>query len=60
MLSRWILSNFKSYTGNTSLKLAPLTLLCGANSSGKSSILQSMLLIKQTLENGFHARRDGG
>lgn len=50
MLSRWILSNFKSYTGNTSLKLAPLTLLCGANSSGKSSILQSMLLIKQTLE----------
>lgn len=50
MLARWSLSNFKSYNGSKSLSLAPLTLLCGANSSGKSSILQSMLLIKQTLE----------
>lgn len=50
MLSRWTLNNFKSYSSEENIALAPLTLLCGANSSGKSSILQSMLLIKQTLE----------
>lgn len=50
MLCRWTLGNFKSFYENEPLVLAPLTLLCGANSSGKSSLLQSMLLIKQTLE----------
>lgn len=50
MLARWTVSNFKSFNESNSLALAPLTLLCGANSSGKSSILQSMLLVKQTLE----------
>jgi AAA15 family ATPase/GTPase len=32
------------------LEFAPLTIFCGANSSGKSSILQSILLFKQTLQ----------
>jgi predicted ATPase len=50
MLSRWTLTNFKSYYKENTIELAPLTILCGANSSGKNSILQSMLLIKQTLE----------
>lgn len=50
MLTRWTLHNFKSFHNSEPLNLAPLTLLCGANSSGKSSVLQSMLLIKQTLE----------
>ena len=30
--------------------MAPLTILCGANSSGKSSLIQSILLIRQTFE----------
>lgn len=50
MLARWTLSNFKSYRSSNELVLSPLTLFCGSNSSGKSSVLQSMLLVKQTLE----------
>lgn len=50
MLARWTLENFKSFQTSEPLEIAPLTLFCGANSSGKSSVLQSMLLIKQTFE----------
>lgn len=32
------------------LQIKPITILCGTNSCGKSSVLQSILLIKQTLE----------
>ena len=38
--------NFKSI-GTADLELAPLTVLVGANSTGKSSLLQSMLLAAQ-------------
>lgn len=41
---------FKSLTSEQSIDLKPLTILAGANSSGKSSIMQPLLLIKQTLE----------
>ena len=34
----------------TSIDLAPLTILAGANSSGKSAFMQPLLLLKQTLE----------
>lgn len=50
MLTEWTISNFKSFSGSTRLPLAPITILAGANSSGKSSIIQSILLIKQTLQ----------
>ncbi|MGO7611560.1 DUF3696 domain-containing protein [Rhizobium ruizarguesonis] len=50
MLLEWKLKDFKSFRGENTLALAPLTILCGANSSGKSSLIQSMLLIKQTLQ----------
>lgn len=33
-----------------SIQIRPLTILAGANSSGKSSIMQPMLLMKQTLD----------
>ena len=33
------------------LEIKPITILCGTNSSGKSTILKSLLLWKQTLEN---------
>jgi predicted ATPase len=50
MLSSIRLGNFKSWadTGNISLK--PITGFFGANSSGKTSLLQAILLLKQTAE----------
>ena len=43
-------SGFKSIVNEQTLEIRPLTLLAGANSSGKSSMLQPLLLLKQTLE----------
>ena len=41
---------YKSIRDETTIEIRPLTILAGANSSGKSSIMQPMLLMKQTLE----------
>src|SRR2546421_5963339 len=41
---------YKSLADETSIAIRPLTILAGANSSGKSSIMQPLLLQKQTLE----------
>ncbi|HXU34662.1 MAG TPA: AAA family ATPase [Thermoanaerobaculia bacterium] len=43
-------AGFKSIAQETRIEIAPLTLLAGANSSGKSSTMQPLLLLKQTLE----------
>ena len=51
MLTRWTLENFKPIRERLDLPTAPLTVLAGLNSSGKSSFLQSILLIAQTLAN---------
>lgn len=48
MFTAWRLENFKSVRGPVELALAPLTCLTGANSSGKSTVLQSMLMLAQT------------
>src|ERR1700675_3792599 len=50
MLVSWTIDNFKSIGKELKLSLSPITILVGANSSGKSSIIQSILLIKQTLQ----------
>jgi len=50
MLTGLQLTNFKSWDDTGPIRLAPLTVLFGRNSSGKSSLLQSMLLMKQTGE----------
>ena len=44
------ISGFKSIANECSIEIRPLTILSGANSSGKSSIMQPILLMKQTLE----------
>lgn len=44
------LQNFKSIGDQVSIPLRPLTLVFGKNSAGKSSILQSLLLMKQSIE----------
>src|SRR5712691_6925626 len=43
-------AGFKSISEEQSIEIRPLTLLAGANSSGKSSMMQPVLLLKQTLE----------
>ncbi len=44
------IGGFKSFGDLQTLELAPITLLFGPNSAGKSSILQALLLMKQTAE----------
>jgi predicted ATPase len=44
------IEGFKSIDVELNLELRPLTTLAGANCSGKSSALQPLLLLKQTLE----------
>ena len=41
---------FKAIHSEQCVAIRPLTILAGANSSGKSSIMQPILLLKQTLE----------
>lgn len=40
---------FKSFKSRTRMDLAPITVLLGRNNSGKSSLIQPLLLLKQTL-----------
>src|SRR6266516_1402772 len=44
------LENFKAFSQRTRIDLAPITLIFGQNSAGKTSILQSLNLLKQTRE----------
>lgn len=50
MLREYQISNFKAFAGQEVIPIRPITLIYGQNSSGKSSVLQSLLLLKQTLE----------
>ncbi len=51
MITKYSLTNFKGIKNLEDLELFPLTILVGKNSCGKSSILHSLLLLKQSLEN---------
>lgn len=44
------INNFKSIGSLANYEMRPLTILSGTNSSGKSSFIQLLLLLKQTLE----------
>lgn len=56
MITKLKISNFKSHL-DTELNMGPLTVLTGMNSSGKSSVLQTLLLLRQSFKKG---RLDGG
>jgi predicted ATPase len=50
MITQLRLQNFKGWRDTGNIRMAPLTLFFGANSSGKSSIGQFLMLLKQTVE----------
>ncbi len=50
MITRLRAQNFKSWKDTGDLRIAPLTGLFGTNSSGKTSILQVLLILKQSVE----------
>ena len=56
MITKWKVFNFKSIRKETELDLGQLTIFAGANSSGKSTIVQSILLIAQTLSSKLSSR----
>jgi len=56
MLTQLSVSNFKSWKKIDRMRLAPITGLFGTNSSGKTSILQLLLMLKQTIESSDRAQ----
>ena len=50
MFTEISMTNFKSWRETGPVRMAPLTAFFGGNSSGKSSLLQMLLLMKQTAE----------
>ena len=49
-ITKIAVTGFKSLAKECAIDIRPLTILAGANSSGKSSIMQPLLMLKQTLE----------
>lgn len=50
MLSKLRIKNFKCLRDTGDLEIRPLTFLVGPNSSGKSSVLQMLLILRQTVD----------
>lgn len=50
MLNQLRIQNFKGWKDTGTIRLAPISLFFGANSSGKSSIEQFLMMLKQTVE----------
>lgn len=61
MITNLKLRNFKCFKDEVDFPLNQITLLTGSNGRGKSSVLQSLLLISQSFENGNirHLELDG-
>jgi len=56
MLTKLSVTNFKSWRSIPQMRLAPITGLFGTNSSGKTSILQLLLMLKQTIDSSDRAQ----
>ena len=50
VLTHFSLENFRLFKEKTSFDLTPITILTGTNSSGKSSLIKAILLLKSNLE----------
>ncbi|WP_328718933.1 DUF3696 domain-containing protein [Streptomyces sp. NBC_00247] len=58
MIEQLSLTNFKAFR-SAEIRLAPVTLLTGLNSSGKSTVLQSLALLRQSYDSGILRSTDG-
>lgn len=60
MFKTFGITNFKVFSDHQHFDLAPITLIYGPNSGGKSSIIQALLLLKQSVDasinQGIHDR----
>jgi len=56
MLTDLRIRNFKAWEDTEKVRLAPITVFFGTNSSGKSSLGQLLLLLKQTAESADRAQ----
>jgi predicted ATPase len=56
MFTQLRIQNFKSWADTGEFRMAPLTGFFGANSSGKTAILQFLLMLKQTVESSDRNR----
>ena len=54
MLKKLRIQNFKVWEDTGEIAMAPITLFFGTNSSGKSSIGQFLMMLKQTVESRSH------
>jgi len=59
MIDRLTISNFKAFA-SADIRLAPYTLLSGLNSSGKSTVLQALALLRQAKVQGLLHDNEGG
>jgi len=50
MLTELSIKNFKAWRDTGNIRLAPITVFFGSNSAGKTSILQFLLMLRQTAE----------
>jgi predicted ATPase len=58
VITRIALDNFKAFR-RLDIPIRPLTLLAGTNGSGKSSLLQSLGVLRQSFETGCLSNREG-
>lgn len=56
MINHLRVQNFKAWRDSGPIRLAPLTLLFGTNSAGKTSIPQLLLMLRQTVESADRQR----
>jgi len=57
MIAKITLKNFKCFKEQTEFPLGQITLLTGMNGKGKSTLLQSLLLMRQSLENSNYTTK---
>ena len=51
------LGNFKSFQELQKINVKPLTIICGTNNCGKSSLIQSILLLSQSIASSYREIR---
>jgi predicted ATPase len=58
VIERLQIGNLKSFRGVEEVPLAPITLIYGPNSAGKSSLIQALALLKQTISASTFSPRE--